>query len=367
MSKSLTYKSAGVDTAKKGGVINRIIRLSKKTYEPRVIDLPWGFAGLFSLFPKAGKTSASVFTKNYKSPTLVACTDGVGTKLKLAFLLNKHDTIGIDLVAMSVNDLVVTGAEPLFFLDYISCGKVDETIIIDIVKGIVSGCQDANCTLLGGETAEMPSFYPPSEYDLAGFAVGLVDKHKIITGQNIKSGDTVIGLFSSGIHSNGYSLVRKIVLGKLSADKATTKLNKYIPNFSSTLGEELLKPTRIYARAVKKVQQNYRLKKALKGIAHITGGGLIENIPRILPRNLAIEIDTKSYKYPAIFSYLQEKGNVSTEEMYRVFNMGIGMVFVVTPYYARAIIRRLKQLKYEATVIGKVITNPSSNEQIIIK
>lgn len=367
MSKTITYKSAGVDTTKKDGIIDQIIHLSKKTYDPRVIDLPWGFAGLFSLFPKSGKTSSSVFAKNYKSPTLVACTDGVGTKLRLAFILNKHDTVGIDLVAMSVNDLIVTGAEPLFFLDYISCGQVNEATIVDIVKGIVAGCAESSSALLGGETAEMPSFYPPGEYDLAGFAVGLIDKHKIITGQNIKPGDTVIGLASSGLHSNGYSMVRQVVLDNLSADKALAKLNQFIPEFSCTLGEELLRPTRIYARAVKKVLQNYRLKKAVKGIAHITGGGMMENIPRVLPAALAVEINTASFKCPPVFQYIQQEGGIAQEEMYRVFNMGIGLVMIVTPYYARAIIRRLKQLKYDAAVIGQVIPKPAEGQQVLIK
>ena len=202
VAKTLTYKSSGVDTTKKDVVIDEIIRLSRKTYDPRVIDHPWGFAGLFSLFPKAGisrrdkSQTAPLFARNYKSPTLVACSDGVGTKLKIAFLLNKHDTVGIDLVAMSINDLIVTGAEPLFFLDYISCGQVQEKIIVAIIKGIVAGCEQSGCALLGGETAEMPDFYSPSEYDLAGFAVGLVDKHKVITGKYIKPGDVVIGLSS---------------------------------------------------------------------------------------------------------------------------------------------------------------------------
>ena len=368
MSKSLTYKSAGVDTTKKDGIIDQIIHLSRKTYDHRVVDLPWGFAGLFSLFPRAGKSSASVFNRNYKNPTLVACSDGVGTKLRLAFLLNKHDTIGIDLVAMSINDLIVTGAEPLFFLDYISCGKVDQDTIVNIIKGIVTGCEESKCALLGGETAEMPSFYPPGEYDLAGFAVGLIDKHRIITGQQVKSGDIAIGVFSSGLHSNGYSLVRKVVLNDLPDDEAVTKLKEFIPQFNCTLGEELLKPTRIYARAVKYIIQNYRLKKAVKGIAHITGGGLIENIPRVLPQGLAIEIDAKSYQVPPIFQYIQKEGGIELQEMYRVFNMGIGLVILAKPYYTRAITRRLKKIKYEAAVIGKVINKPmGQSEQVTIK
>jgi len=372
--KALTYKSSGVDTTKKDGVIDEIIRLSRKTYDPRVIDHPWGFAGLFSLFPKAGISrrdkshTAPLFARNYKSPTLVACSDGVGTKLKIAFLLNKHDTVGIDLVAMSVNDLIVTGAEPLFFLDYISCGKVQEKIIVDIIKGVVAGCEQSGCALLGGETAEMPDFYPPSEYDLAGFAVGLVDKDKIITGKYIKPGDAVIGLSSSGLHSNGYSLVRRVFLEGLSHKEEANKLLSNIPELGCTLGEELLRPTIIYAKAVKHILRNYSYKKAVKGIAHITGGGLVENIPRVLPKNVCVEIDTDTFPLPPVFSLIQKTGNIAQEEMLRVFNMGIGLVIVVDKFYASAIIRRLKKVKYNAYNIGKVIgKSPGQVNQVIIK
>jgi phosphoribosylformylglycinamidine cyclo-ligase len=379
VTKSLTYKSSGVDTAKKDGVIDEIIRLSRKTYDPRVIDHPWGFAGLFSLFPKIGVSrlsgkerdkshTAPLFARSYKSPTLVACSDGVGTKLKIAFLMNKHDTVGIDLVAMSINDLVVTGAEPLFFLDYISCGKVQEKIIVEIIKGIVAGCEQASCALLGGETAEMPDFYSPSEYDLAGFAVGLVDKHKVITGKDIKAGDVVIGLSASGLHSNGYSLVRKVFLGNCSDEKAANKLQAYIPELGCTLGDELLKPTIIYAKAVKHILRNYRYKKAVKGIAHITGGGLVENIPRVLPKGICVEINANTFPLPPIFSLIEATGNIPREEMCRVFNMGIGLVIIADKFYAPAIIRRLKKMKYNAYNIGKVVTKPSGqSNQVIIR
>ncbi|MBI5778198.1 MAG: phosphoribosylformylglycinamidine cyclo-ligase [Planctomycetes bacterium] len=370
----LTYKSAGVDTTKKDGVIDEIIRLSRKTYDPRVIDHPWGFAGLFSLFPKTGVSrrdkshTAPLFARSYKSPTLVACSDGVGTKLKIAFLLNKHDTIGIDLVAMSINDLIVTGAEPLFFLDYISCGRVNEKIIVDIIKGIVAGCEQSGCALLGGETAEMPDFYPPSEYDLAGFAVGLVDKHKVITGKYIKPGDVVIGLSSSGLHSNGYSLVRRVFLEGLSHKEEVNKLQSHSPELGCTLGEELLKPTIIYAKAVKHILRNYSCKKAVKGIAHITGGGLVENIPRVLPKNVCVEINADAFPLPPIFSLIQKTGNIAPEEMQRVFNMGIGLVIIVDKFYASAIIRRLKKVKYNAYNIGKVTGKlPGQVNQVVIK
>ncbi|MDI6733423.1 MAG: phosphoribosylformylglycinamidine cyclo-ligase [Planctomycetota bacterium] len=372
MLKELTYKSAGVDTVKKDAIIDEIIRLSRKTYDPRVIQHPWGFAGFFSL-----EHPDRVFRKGLgKAPALVACTDGVGTKLKLAFLLDKHDTVGIDLVAMSVNDLIVSGAEPLFFLDYISCGKVDERIIHEIIKGIVKGCESAGCALLGGETAEMPDFYAQGEYDLAGFAVGIIDKNKIITGSAIKTGDVVIGLGSSGLHSNGFSLVRK-VFGLSPAhnlnrrvDKSRSyvlnKLNQYIPSISSTLAEELLKPTIIYAKATRDVLSAYLLKKVVKGIAHITGGGMIENIPRILPSSLRVEIDASSYPCPPIFPLIQETGNITKEEMYRVFNMGIGMVIIVDRFYADAIIRRIKKAGYYGYIIGKVVVRKPQEKQVII-
>jgi phosphoribosylformylglycinamidine cyclo-ligase len=364
----LNYKSAGVDTAKKDTIIDEIIRLSRKTYDPRVIEHPWGFSGFFSLFPKIGKKSTSplLFSKNYKSPTLVACSDGVGTKLKIAFLLNKHETVGIDLVAMSINDLIVSGGEPLFFLDYISTGSVDERIILDIIKGIVTGCKEAGCALLGGETAEMPSFYPPGEYDLAGFAIGLVDKDKIITGKTIKTADVVIGISSSGLHSNGYSLLRRVFLDNLPKEKALNKLNQHIPELSSTLGEELLKPTRIYAKAVKHICKHYPVKKVIKAIAHITGGGMIENIPRVLPSHLAVEIDTDTFPRPYIFKLLQISGKISQEEMYRVFNMGLGLIVIVDKYYSNAIIRRLKEIKYDAYIIGRVTPRTQSQNQVII-
>jgi phosphoribosylformylglycinamidine cyclo-ligase len=363
--KRLTYKSAGVDTTKKDGVIDEIIRLSRKTYDSRVIDHPWGFAGLFSILPQQNRAALS---RSCKSPTLVACSDGVGTKLKLAFLMNKHDTVGIDLVAMSINDLIVTGAEPLFFLDYISCGKVQKKTIVDIVRGIVAGCEQSGCALLGGETAEMPDLYPPSEYDLAGFAVGLLDKNKLITGRGIKPGDIVIGLSSSGIHSNGYSLVRRVFLGGLSDRAAAIKLKSYAPELGCALGDELLKPTVIYARAVKDVLLKYYPGKIIKGIAHITGGGLVENIPRILPKNVCVEIDTGSFPAPPVFPLIQKSGNIKREEMYRVFNMGLGLVVIADRSYAASIVSRLKSARYNAYIVGSVKKRFLSRDgQVLIK
>ncbi|MFA5794753.1 MAG: phosphoribosylformylglycinamidine cyclo-ligase [Candidatus Brocadiia bacterium] len=352
--KELTYKDAGVDTTTKDGVIDRILAMMRRTYDPRVIDLPWGFGGLFSLTSKD-----KLFAKNYKCPVLVSCTDGVGTKLKIAFMMNKHDTIGIDLVAMSINDLIVQGAEPLFFLDYIAIGKVNEKSLLDIVKGIVHGCEQSGCALLGGETAEMPGFYKAGEYEMAGFAVGIVDKNRIIRGDNVRPGDIVIGLASSGLHSNGYSLVRKVLI-----DKAKLKLGEYYPELKTTLGEELIKPTRIYARTIKGILTAYHSKRAIKSIANITGGGMIENIPRVIPPNINIEIDSSSWKPQPIFDFIRKHGNITSKEMFRVFNMGIGMVIIADSYYTGAMMRRLKKAGETPYLIGKA---KKGSREVVIK
>jgi phosphoribosylformylglycinamidine cyclo-ligase len=311
----------------------------RRTHDPGVIDLPWGFAGLYSL-----KTS-TLFERNYKHPVLVACTDGVGTKLRIAKQLGKHDTVGIDLVAMSVNDLVVAGARPLFFLDYVAMGKVEEKVLLDVARGIVAGCEQAECALLGGETAEMPGMYSDGDYDLAGFCVGIVEKSRIIDGSHVRPGDDVIGIASSGLHSNGYSLARRIVEGRDLGE----------PFGKSTLGETLLAPTRIYARALKPVLRHYRAKKAVKAIANITGGGMVENIPRVLPEGCGVEIDEGSWEVPAIFPHLQRLGDVPRDEMYRVFNMGVGMVIVTAPLYTRTVLRALARAGERARVVGRVV------------
>lgn len=354
MKKQLTYKDAGVDTQTKDGVIDQIIRLMRRTYDPRVIDHPWGFSGLFQL-----NSRHQIFKRTYKNPVLVACTDGVGTKLKIAMMMNKHDTVGVDLVAMSVNDLIVNGAEPLFFLDYLAVGKVENSIILDLVKGIIRGCQEAGCALLGGETAELPGFYPPGTYDLAGFAVGLVEKNRIITGQRVRPNDMVIGLASNGIHSNGYSLVRKVFF-----DTAEMKVTDRPDGLDTTLGEELLRPTRIYARAIRDILRSYRVKNAVKAIAHITGGGLVENIPRVLPKGCSIEIDRTRWETPPIFSLIQKTGNITENEMFRVFNMGLGLILVVDSYFVKAILRRLVKSGEKPFVIGVV---KKGNQEVIIK
>jgi len=308
----LTYRDAGVDMDAGDQLVENIKPYARRTQRPGVLAGIGGFGALFEI------------SRNYREPVLVSGTDGVGTKLKLAFELNRHDTIGIDLVAMSVNDILVQGAEPLFFLDYFGCGKLDVATATEVVKGIAAGCEQAGCALIGGETAEMPGMYPPGEYDLAGFAVGIVEKSKIIDGSTIAEGDIVLGLASSGAHSNGYSLIRKIISARdvdLSA-----KLD------GKTLGELILEPTRIYVKPLLKLIGEVKV----KGLAHITGGGLVENIPRVLPETLTACLDAASWTMPPLFSWLQKTGNVSSQEMHRVFNCGIGMVVIVSPGEAAA-------------------------------
>ena len=330
-----TYKDAGVDINLANHIVKKIKPLISKTFIPGVLGDIGGFGGLFSLAEQ-----------NYKEPVLVSGTDGVGTKLKIAFALDKHDSVGIDLVAMCVNDIVTCGAKPLFFLDYISIGKLSEKVAVELVKGITEGCKTAKCALLGGETAEMPGFYPEGEYDLAGFAVGIVEKSKIIDGREIREGDSVIGLSSNGLHSNGFSLARKVLL-----EEKKYEMDEKIVTINKSLGEELLKPTRIYVQPVLYLLEKYKI----LGIAHITGGGLLENIPRILPEGVTVEIDRNSWTKPPIFSLIQKEGKISDEEMYRIFNMGIGMVLIVRPDKTKKIIDELKQLNFSSYLIGRVV------------
>ncbi len=331
---SITYKDSGVDIDAGNRFVQMIKPLVKATSRPEVLTDIGGFGGLFSL--NAGK---------YEKPTLVASTDGVGTKLKLAFLLDKHDTIGIDLVAMCVNDIVVQGAEPLFFLDYLATGKLTPEKAVEILKGISEGCVQAGCALIGGETAEMPGMYGEGEYDLAGFTVGVVDNSKIIDGSAITVGDRLIGIASSGLHSNGYSLARKICLEHLQLP-----LDAVPAGLERTLGEELLTPTRIYVKAILNLLRDFQI----KGMAHITGGGLLENVPRVLPRHCRAMIHKESWPKPAIFNLLREGGNISETEMYRTFNYGIGMVLIVTEQDADDVMVRLSGLKETAFLIGEI-------------
>ncbi|WP_156856876.1 phosphoribosylformylglycinamidine cyclo-ligase [Oceanobacillus sp. AG] len=325
------YKKAGVDVEAGYEAVERMKKHIKKTTRPEVLGGIGAFAGLFDL---------SKFS--FKEPVMVSGTDGVGTKLKLAFEMDKHDTVGIDLVAMCANDIIAQGAEPLFFLDYIACGKNNPEKIEQIVAGVAAGCVDAGAALIGGETAEMPGMYNDEEYDLAGFVVGIAEKSKLVTGEQIAEGDVLIGLTSSGIHSNGYSLVRKIV--------ADLDFNQTYEGLSKPLGEILLTPTKIYAKPVANVLE----KLTVKGISHITGGGFYENLPRMLPAGLGVNVKQGSWNIPEIFPFLEQRGAIPEKEMYGVFNMGVGMVLVVEEKDAEAAVAILQEAGEEASVIGKV-------------
>ncbi len=340
----VTYKEAGVDISTKEKFTQAIYADMRKTFTPRVIECPGGFSGLFSLH------YGNRLFRTYRQPVLVSSTDGVGTKLKIAFMMDKHDTVGIDLVAMCVNDILVMGAEPLFFLDYMASSKIVPSRLHEIIKGMVVGCKEAGCALIGGETPELPGFYQDEEYDLAGFVVGVAERKRIILGKSIVPGDAVVGISSSGLHSNGFSLVRRVFF-----EEAKWSVHRMVEEFGCTLGEELLRPTKIYARAIRHVLAHYKVKNAVKGIAHITGGGMPGNIPRILPEGCSIKIDKDSWTPQPVFSVVTNLGQISEKEMYRVFNMGIGMVLMTKDYYADSIIRMLKEVGEEARVIGEVV------------
>lgn len=342
-SRGMTYRDAGVDIAAGDRFADAIQALMRRTYGPRVIELPNGFAGLCAL------RSDGILTRRYRDPVLATCTDGVGTKLKIAFLMDKHDTVGIDLVAMSVNDLITVGAEPLFFLDYIATGKLEQEKLTRILSGISEGCVRANCALLGGETAEMPDFYSPGEYDLAGFATGVLDRRRLINGRRIEPGDVIIGCASSGLHSNGYSLVRRVFF-----DRAKMSVGDQVAEFGCTLGEELLKPTRIYVESVRAVLAHYKIKQVVHGIAHITGGGLPGNIERLLPKNCQARLKSGSWETPPVFAMLQKLGKIEEEEMRHVYNMGIGLALIVHPVNVNPILRILKRHGETATAIGEI-------------
>ncbi len=330
-SNSLSYRDAGVDIDAGDRLVENIKPYAKRTMRPEVLSGIGGFGGLVEI------------SRKYREPVLVSGTDGVGTKLKLAFELNRHDTVGIDLVAMSVNDILVQGAEPLFFLDYFACGKLDVDAATEVIKGIAAGCEQAGCALIGGETAEMPGMYPAGEYDLAGFAVGVVEKSQIITGSDIQPGDVVLGLASSGAHSNGYSLVRKII------ERSKPDLNAKFDG-GRTLADCIMAPTRIYVKQLLALMQ----KTKVKGMAHITGGGLLENIPRVLPENVIAVLDGKSWHTPKLFDWLREQGNIAQQEMYRTFNCGIGMVVVVAEGDAAAAMAELETAGETVWDIGTI-------------
>ncbi len=343
MEKKLTYRDAGVDIDA-GNLSVKLIKDSvKATYRPEVLGDLGGFGGLFAMSTK------------YKEPVLVSGTDGVGTKLRLAFILDKHDTIGQDAVAMCVNDILVQGAEPLFFLDYLAVGKLEPEQVADVVKGVANACKESGCALIGGETAEMAGFYAEGEYDIAGFAVGAVEKSKIITSEKVKAGDVILGLPSSGVHSNGYSLVRKIVF-----DVKGFKGDEYIDELGKTIGEELLTPTRLYPKSCLPLIEKFDI----HGMVHVTGGGYYENIPRALPEDMGAEIDAASWPVPPIFNLLKEWGNVDWHEMYRTFNMGIGMIIIASADEAEKIKADLQARNEAVYEIGKVT---QGSHEVIVK
>jgi phosphoribosylformylglycinamidine cyclo-ligase len=338
------YQKAGVDINLGNTFVDRIKPMIRQTFSPQVITDIGGFSGLFRLD-----------SSSYSEPVLVSSTDGVGTKLLVAQQLGEHRSIGIDLVAMCVNDIIVQGARPLFFLDYLATGRLDLETQTAIVEGIVKGCQQAGCALIGGETAEMPGMYPVGEYDLAGFVVGIVERDKIIDGNGIRPGDRVIGLGSSGLHSNGYSLVRKIFFDDLMMNPKES-----IPELDTALGEELLKPTKIYVQSILSLIKEY----TVKGMAHITGGGITENLPRILPADCRARLIKNSWKIPPIFSIIRRMGNVPEKEMYQVFNNGLGMILVIPAVEAEKIMSRLQELGEQCYSIGEIISRTQSEKPI---
>ncbi len=341
-----TYKSSGVDIDAGNLFVELIKPLAKSTSNKNVLGKIGGFSGAYEL--PSGK---------YKKPILMAATDGVGTKLKIAFMTGKLGTVGIDLVAMNVNDLVACGAEPLFFLDYLATSNLKPKEAAEIIKGIVAGCKAAGCALLGGETAEMPGFYKSGEFDLAGFAVGIIDKDDIIDGSRVKAGDAVIGLPSSGLHSNGYSLARKVLL-----DKKKYKLGAKPGPLPRSLGEELLEPTRIYVKTILKLRRDFQI----NAVAHITGGGLLENIPRVLPGGCAASLDSSKWTMPPVMELIEREGRVDREEMLRTFNCGVGMIIVVPSETADAVLKKLRGMKERASVIGEIVKKRPRGAGVII-
>ena len=324
---SITYKDSGVDLEVYEKAMARLPRLMHRTFSPRVMRNDGGFAGLFQL-----DFNCALFSRKYEEPILVSGTDGVGTKLKVAQLTGKHNTVGIDLVAMCVNDILCCGAEPLFFLDYVAMGKDNPPVLEQIVEGISEGCVRADCSLLGGETAIMPDLYQEQDYDLAGFCVGVVEKKHLISGEQIAPGDVAIGIQSSGFHSNGFSLVRKVIF-----DHAKLDIESQVDELEQTVGDILMTPTLIYSNLTRQILGHYKVKNVVHGIAHITGGGLLENTQRILPKHVDLVLERDSWEIPAVFPWLQKLGNIQDEEMSKVFNMGLGLVFIVSPFYANTV------------------------------
>jgi phosphoribosylformylglycinamidine cyclo-ligase len=352
-----TYSSAGVDLELYREGMARLPAHLRRTHCPRVVSPEGGFAALFQLDLKG------LFARGYEDPLLVSCTDGVGTKLKVAIAADRHRTVGIDLVAMSVNDALCTGAEPLFFLDYVALSRDDPALLEQIVAGIADACVESECALVGGETAILPDMYQPGEYDLAGFCVGVVERRKLVDGRAIEPGDVALGIASSGVHSNGFSLVRKAVfdLGGLGVGDRVAMLD------GRTVGDILLEPTRLYARPVKAVLGHYRVKQVVHGIAHITGGGLVENLARIVPPQVQVMLDRGSWYVPAVFPWIQKLGDVAPAEMERVFNMGVGMVLVVSPHFADSIQHQLEDLGHPTWRIGTVRAAEAAEPRVMLR
>ncbi len=346
--KSSRYSEAGVDIDKGNAFVSRIKDIVSDTHQRGVLSDIGGFSGLFA-----------IGNEKFEDPVLIASTDGVGTKLNVAKLCNKHDTIGIDLVAMCVNDVVVSGAKPLFFLDYFSVSKLDLEVATEVVKGIAEGCKISNCSLIGGETAEMPGLYQPGDYDLAGFVVGIGDRNSIIDGSDVRVGDKIIGLASSGIHSNGYSLVRKIFFEELGLG-----VDDFVEELGCTVGEELLRPTRIYVESITNILRRY----PINGLVHNTGGGFIDNVPRILPPGCNAVIDPTSWPVLPVFTYLQDKGGVSISEMYRTFNMGIGMLAIVAAEHVDDLLSQFSALGEQPYLIGEIqAAQKADDKQVLIE
>ena len=343
MADGLTYKASGVDMEAGDQLVDQIKMACLRTHGPRVMDLYGHFAGVFSL-----DYNERIFKHNYKHPLLVSGTDGVGTKLRVAIDAGRLRTIGQDLVGMCVNDIVVLGAEPLFFLDYLATGRLEPQAMTDVVVGIAEACGVCDCALLGGETAEMPGFYAPGDFDLAGFAVGVVEKNRMIDGRRVEEGDSILGLASSGIHSNGYSLVRKIV------ERAGLKVHDEIPDLGQTVADALLAPTRLYSPAILKVLHHYRRKQVVHAMAHITGAGIAGNVPRVLPKGFQAEISRKAWPVPPVFKWLQKAGDVPPKEMWSVFNMGIGFVVIVSPYHAGHVTEMLRKAGETVYPLGHI-------------
>ena len=345
MKESLTYADAGVDIDKANEFVSTIKEIAKQTHRPGVMSEIGGFGGLFSLN-----------TANIERPVLVSSTDGVGTKLKIAFATGIHDTVGIDLVAMCVNDIIVQGAKPLFFLDYLAVGRLDTDVATAVLRGIGEGCRLGQCALIGGETAEMPGMYRENEYDLAGFVVGVVDNSKIPDGSEIRAGYKLVGIASSGLHSNGYSLVRKICF-----DVLNLKVDSYVPELGKTLGEELLTPTRIYAETIQRLIKDL----PILGMAHITGGGIVDNVLRVIPQSFGVTIKRASWDVPPIFHFLQQAGKLQEGEMMRTFNNGIGLVLVVPDTHAQDVLDRLSGMDETAYVIGETVERKENESRFL--